>query len=57
MEKSCKDLRRHATRIFNYEKKEIIPLTDEANKFYKEQNSATYVKNDLVLIMTKSIIK
>ena len=37
MEKSCKDLRKHATRIFNYEKKEIIPLTDEVNKFYKEQ--------------------
>ena len=37
MEKSCKDLTKHATRIFNYEKKEIILLTDEANKFYKER--------------------
>ena len=25
----CKDLRRHATAIINYEKKEIIPLTDK----------------------------
>ena len=43
MEKSCKDLRKHATRILNYEKKEIIPLTDEANKFYKEQKSLPHM--------------
>ena len=29
MEKFCKDLKEHATRIINYEKKKIIPLTKE----------------------------
>ena len=43
MEKSCKDLTKHATRIFNYEKKEIILLTDEADKFYKGQKSLPHM--------------
>ena len=29
MKKFCKDLREHATRIINYEKKNMIPLTKE----------------------------
>ena len=29
-----KDLKEHATKITNYEKKEMIPLTDEENKSY-----------------------
>ena len=33
----CKDLKEHATKIINHEKKEIIPLTDEDNKSYKKQ--------------------
>ena len=28
MEKFCEDLREHATKMINYEKKEMIPLTD-----------------------------
>ena len=27
MKRFCKDLKEHATRIINYEKKKIIPLT------------------------------
>ena len=27
MKKFCKDLREHATKIINYEKKKMIPLT------------------------------
>ena len=54
MEKFCKNLRQHAIRIVNYEKK-MIPLTHEESK--KRKKSATCVKKDLVLIMTKSIIK
>ena len=34
MEKFCKDLREHAMKIINYEKKEMIPLTCEENEFY-----------------------
>ena len=37
MESFCKDLREHTMKIINYEKKEMIPLTDEENKSYKKQ--------------------
>ena len=33
----CKDLKEHRAKIINYEKKEMIPLTDEENKSYKKQ--------------------
>ena len=46
MEKFCKDLREHAMRIVNYEKKEIIPLTDEKNKFYEEQKVCNICKKE-----------
>ena len=32
MERFCKDLKQHATKIINHGKKEIIPLTNEENK-------------------------
>ena len=32
------DLRNQAMKIINYEKKEMIPLTDEETKSYEEQN-------------------
>ena len=37
MERFCKDLKEHVTKIINYEKKEMIPLTDEQNKSHKNQ--------------------
>ena len=37
MEKFCKDLREHSTRIINYEKKKIFLLTPEENKDYDNQ--------------------
>ena len=37
MEKFCKDLRDQAMKIINYEKKEIIPLTDEEKQSYEKQ--------------------
>ena len=36
MEKFCKDFKKHVTKIINYEKKEMIPLTDKENKSYKK---------------------
>ena len=33
----CSDLKELATKIIDYEEKEMIPLTDKENKFYKEQ--------------------
>ena len=43
MEKFCKNLRQHAVRIVNYEKK-MIPLTDGENKFYEEQKVCNMCK-------------
>ena len=37
MEKFCKDLKEHATKIINYQKKEMIPLTNKKSKSYKKQ--------------------
>ena len=37
MEKFCKVLKEHATKIIHYEKKEITPITDEKVKTYKKQ--------------------
>ena len=40
MERFCKDLREHAMKIINYEKKkkkEMIPLTEEENESYEKQ--------------------
>ena len=34
MKNICVDLREHATKIINYEKKEMIPLTKEEKQFH-----------------------
>ena len=39
IEKLCKKLKDCAMKIFNYEEKEMIPLTFEENKFYEEQEA------------------
>ena len=33
----CSDLKELGTKVVNYEQKEMIPLTDNANKYYEEQ--------------------
>ena len=37
MKKFCKDLRKLATKIINYDKKEMIPFTVDKNKSHYEQ--------------------
>ena len=37
MEKFCKDLRDHAMKIINNEKKQIIPLTNKEEKSYEKK--------------------
>ena len=37
MEKFCKDLRDQPIKVINYEKKEIMPLTDEEKESYEKQ--------------------
>ena len=49
----CSDLKELATKIINYKEKEMIPLTDNENKFYEEQKNVTYVKKGFVMIKMK----
>ena len=37
MKKFCKDLKEHAAKIINYEKRKMIPLADEELKSYEKQ--------------------
>ena len=37
MKKFCKDLREHATKIINYEKKDVIPLTKKEEIDHNKQ--------------------
>ena len=58
MKNFCLDLREHATKIINYEKKEMIPLTKKKRKSIISKKFVIYVKKDLVLMITiKNIIK
>ena len=41
MKKFCKDLREHATKIINYEKKDVIPLTTREEKHHNKQKFVT----------------
>ena len=42
MKKIFEDLKKHTTKIINYEKKEMIPLTKEENKIHGRQKKAFY---------------
>ena len=58
MEKFFKDLKEHATKIINYEKKEMIPVTKEEEKIHRRQKTAIYAIKDLALMIAiKNIIK
>ena len=46
MTKFCKDLREHATKIINYEKKYMIPLTKKEEKNYNNQNACYICKKE-----------
>ena len=46
MKNFCEDLKEHATKIINYEKKEMIPLTYEENEFYKKQKVCYICKKE-----------
>ena len=39
MKKFCKDLREHATKIINYEKEKMIPLTTKEEIYHNKQNN------------------
>ena len=52
MKKFCKYLKEHATRIINYEKKKIIPLTKEEKINYNDQNVCYICKKEFDTIDT-----
>ena len=56
MKKFCKDLKEHATRIKNYEKKKIIPLTKEEKINYNDQQFVIYARKNLTRVI-KNITK
>ena len=46
MKKFCKDLREHATKIINYEKKDMIPLTKKEEENHNEQKVCYICKKE-----------
>ena len=46
MKKFCKDLKEHATRIINHEKRKIIPLTKEEKINYNDQKVCYICKKE-----------
>ena len=46
MERFCRDLRDHAMKVFNYEEKEMILLTDKESKAYENQKVCYICKNE-----------
>ena len=48
MKRFCKDLSEHAMKIIDYDKKEMIPFTDEQNKSYEKQKVCYICKKELI---------
>ena len=46
MTKFCKDLREHATKIINYEKKDMMPLTKKEEENYNNQKVCYICKKE-----------
>ena len=58
MKNFCSDLREHVTKIIDYEKKEMIPLTKKEERKYNKKKVCHICKKDLVVMMTiKNTIK
>ena len=53
MRKFCEDLKEHALKIINYEKKEIISLTHKGNKLHRNQKSLSdkKVKQSKIIVI------
>ena len=53
MKNFCVDLREHATKMINYEKKEMKPLAKEEKKMHRRQKKCFICKKkSLVLMIT-----
>ena len=51
MKKFCKDLREHAMKIINYEKKRMVLLTAEKNNIIINKKYVIYVKKNLIIMI------
>ena len=49
MKKFCKNLREHATKIINYEKKDMIPLTKKEEKNHNKQEVCYICKREFTI--------
>ena len=54
MKKFCKDLRKHATKIINYEMKKMTPLTTKEKIHYNEQEICYICKKEFDKIDKKN---
>ena len=52
MKNFCLHLREHATKITNYKKREMIPLTKEEKKMHRRKTTSIHARKDLVLMIT-----
>ena len=55
MKTFSKDLREHASKIINYEKKKMIPLTTEEKIYHNKQKYVIYVKKNLIIMIKRYI--
>ena len=51
MKNVCNDLREHATKIINYEKKRSDTINKRRKKYIVSKKFVIYAKKDLVLMM------
>ena len=54
MKKFCKDLRENATRIINYEKKKMVPLTT-TKKIIIKKKYVIYAKKKLIMMIKRTV--
>ena len=56
MKKFSKDLREHASKIINYERKKMIPSTTEEKIYHNKQKKyVIYVKKNLIIMIKRTI--
>ena len=56
MKRFCKDLKDHATKIIDFKKKTMIPLTKEEEDNYNKENTRYIVKKVLIMMVKYGII-
>ena len=52
----CKDLKDQAMKVINYEKKEMVPLTDKEKESYENQEICPICKKNLIMMIKSEII-